>query len=65
MFYLVAEDSATVTGTPRHENVFTLLPSLLTQLGKKLWFGYYGIQVPMTGPQAYTYQMIWAIVHGY
>ena len=67
VFYLIAEDSATVTGTPRHENVFTLLPGMLTQLGKtvKPWFGYAGIQVPMTGPQAYDYQMIWAIVHGY
>ena len=64
-FYLVAEDSATITGTPRHENLFTLLPGLVSQLGKKLWFGYAGIQVPMTGPTAYTYQAIWAIVHAY
>jgi hypothetical protein len=56
-----------VTGTPRRENTFTLLPGMLCQLGKtvKPWLFYYGIQVPMTGPQAYDYQMIWAIVHGY
>jgi len=65
VWYLVAEDSATITGTPRHENVFTLLPGMEVQLGKGLWFGYAGVQVPMTGPQAYTYQAIWAIVHGY
>ena len=64
-FYLVAEDFATITGTPRHENVFSLLPGMLCQVGKKLWFPYAGIQVPMTGPQAFTYQAIWAIVHAY
>jgi hypothetical protein len=63
--FLVAEDSAVITGTPRHENFFSLLPGFTTQIGKKLWFPYFGIQVPMTGPQAFTYQMIWAIVHAY
>jgi hypothetical protein len=65
MLFLVAEDSATITGTPRHENFFSLLPGLQTQIGKGLWFPYVGVQVPMTGPQAFTYQAIWAIVHAY
>jgi hypothetical protein len=65
MWYVVCEDFATVTGTPRHENVFTVLPGMVTQLGKGLWFGYAGIQVPVTGPQPFTYQAIWAIVHAY
>ncbi|MGO9596419.1 MAG: hypothetical protein ACLP7Q_00180 [Isosphaeraceae bacterium] len=63
--FLVAEDSAVITGTPRHENFFSLLPGFTTQIGKKLWFPYFGVQIPMTGPQAFTYQAIWAVVHAY
>ncbi len=65
MYYLIAEADSTIAGSARHQTFFSLLPGMLTQLGKGLWFGYAGIEVPMTGPQAYTYQAIFAIVHGY
>ena len=63
--YLLAEDDATIAGSPRRENFFSLLPGFLTQVGPKLWFAYGGIEVPMVGPKAYTYQAIFAIVHAY
>ena len=63
--YLLAEDDATIAGPRPRENFFSLLPGFLTQVGPKLWFAYGGIEVPMVGPKAYTYQAIWAIVHAF
>ena len=63
--YLLAEEDSTIAGSPRRESFFSLLPGFLTQVGKKLWFAYGGIEVPMIGPKAYTYQAIFAIVHAY
>jgi hypothetical protein len=63
--YLLAEEDSTTAGSPRRESFFSLLPGFLTQVGKKLWFAYGGIEVPMVGPKAYTYQMIFAVVHAY
>ena len=63
--YLLAEEDSTIAGSARRESFFSLLPGFLTQVGKELWFAYYGIEVPMIGPKAYTYQMIFTIVHAY
>ncbi len=63
--YLLAEEDSTIAGSPRRESFFSLLPGFLTQVGKKLWFAYGGIEVPMIGPKAYTYQAIFALVHAY
>ena len=63
--YLLAEEDSTIAGSPRRESFFSLLPGFLTQVGKELWFAYGGIEVPMIGPKAYTYQTIFAIVHAY
>ena len=63
--YLLAEEDSTIAGSPRRESFFSLLPGFLTQVGSKLWFAYGGIEVPMVGPKAYTYQAIFAVVKGY
>ena len=63
--YLLAEEDSTIAGSARRESFFSLLPGFLTQVGKKLWFAYGAIEVPMVGPKAYTYQAIFAIVHAY
>ena len=63
--YLLAEEDSTIAGSARRESFFSLLPGFLTQVGKKLWFAYGGIEVPMVGPKAYTYQAIFAIVKAY
>jgi hypothetical protein len=63
--FMVTEVDATTTGTPRRESFFSLLPGFLTQVGPKLNFAYACIEVPMVGPKAYTYQMIWAYVRAF
>ena len=63
--YMVAEEDSTIAGSPHRESFFSLLPGFLTQVGPKLWFAYGGIEVPMVGPKAYTYQAIFAIVHAF
>ncbi len=69
-FYLVASQSSTLTGTPRHETTFTLQPGMrckipFLKLGTGLWFFLANVNVPMTGPQAFSYQPIFAVLYDY
>jgi hypothetical protein len=72
-FYLVATQTSTIAGTPRHETTFTLLPGMRFKLpgrvfesvGTGLWYFFADVTVPMTGPQTFSYQPIFAILHDY
>ncbi|HWT83654.1 MAG TPA: hypothetical protein VN648_33230 [Candidatus Methylomirabilis sp.] len=63
--YLLAEEDSTIAGSARRESFFSLLPGFLTQVGKKLWFFFANVEVPMLGPKAYTYQTIFTLVRAY
>ncbi len=70
--YLVATQTSTVAGTPRHETAFTLLPGMrckipgpVEKIGTGLWYFFADVNVPMTGPQAYSYQPIFAVLYDY
>ncbi len=71
--YLIATQTSTVAGTPHHETTFTLLPGMRLKLpgrvfesvGTGLWYFFADVNVPMTGPQAFSYQPIFAILHDY
>jgi len=72
-FYLVATENSTIAGTPRRETAFTLLPGmrcrmtggLFENLGTGLWYFFASVNVPMTGPQAFSYQPIFAVLYDY
>ncbi len=72
-FYVVATQSSTIAGTPRHETSFTLLPGfrckltgrLFESVGTGLWYFFADVNVPMTGPQAFSYQPIFAVLYDY
>jgi hypothetical protein len=72
-FYVVATQSSTIAGTPRHESSFSLLPGFRCKLtgrvfesvGTGLWYFFADVNVPMTGPQAFSYQPIFAILYDY
>jgi len=69
-FYLVATQTSTIAGTPRHETTFTLLPGIrcrlpFLKLGTGLWYFFADVNVPMTGPQAFSYQPIFAVLYDY
>ncbi len=72
-FYLVATQSSTISGTPRHETSFSLSPGIRCKLtgrafenvGTGLWYFLANVNVPMTGPQAFSYQPIFALLYDY
>jgi hypothetical protein len=69
-FYLVATQTSTIAGTPRHETAVTLLPGMRCkipgiELGTGLWYFFANVNVPVTGPQAFSYQPIFAILYDY
>ncbi|QEH32474.1 hypothetical protein OJF2_09500 [Aquisphaera giovannonii] len=65
--YLVAQESSVVAGSPRRESVFSLTPGMRSHLTflPGLWFLFGGVNVPMTGPQSYSYQGIIGILKDY
>ena len=69
-FYLVATQNSTIAGTPHRETTFTLLPGMRCKIpalkaGTGLWYFFASVNVPMTGPQAFSYQPIFAILYDY
>ena len=69
-FYLVATQSSTIAGTPRHETSVTLLPGMRCKipfltLGTGNWYFFADVNVPITGPQAFSYQPIFALLYDY
>ncbi len=68
--YLVATQTSTLSGTPHHETTFTLLPGMRCKIpglniGTGLWYFFADVNVPMTGPQAFSYQPIFAVLYDY
>lgn len=72
-FYVLADAESTIAGTPRRFTSFTLLPGmrckmtdpLFTNIGTGLWYFFASVNVPMTGPQSFSYQPIFAILYDY
>ncbi len=72
-FYLVADAESTIAGTPRRFSSFSLLPGMrcrmtgrvFENLGTGLWYFFASVNVPMTGPQAFSYQPIFAVLYDY
>lgn len=69
-FYVVASQTSTLAGTPRHETAFTLLPGIRCRIpgidiGTTNWYFFASVNVPMTGPQSFSYQPIFAILYDY
>ena len=72
-FYLVADAESTISGTPRRFTSFSLLPGMRckltdpisTNIGTGLWYFFASVNVPMTGPQAFSYQPIFALLYDY
>jgi len=72
-FYLVADAESTIAGTPHRYTSFSLLPGMRckmtdpisTNIGTGLWYFFASVNVPMTGPQAFSYQPIFAILYDY
>jgi hypothetical protein len=62
--YLVATENSTIAGSARRESYFSLLPGFRTQI-TGLWFFFASVEVPMVGPQAFSYQPIIAILKDY
>jgi hypothetical protein len=68
--YVVATQTSTITGTPRHETTFSLQPGMRCKipfltLGTGFWYFFTNVNVPMTGPQTFSYQPIFAILYDY
>ncbi len=68
--YLVATETSTVAGTPRHESQLTLLPGMRCKIpglniGTGLWYFFADVNVPVTGPQSFSYQPIFAVLYDY
>ena len=72
-FCLVADAESTIAGSPRHFTSFSLLRGmrcrmtgrLFENLGTGLWYFFASVNVPMTGPQAFSYQPIFAVLYDY
>jgi hypothetical protein len=69
-FYAIATQTSTITGTPRRETLFTLQPGIRFKipsvtLGTGLWYFLANVNIPMTGPHAFSYQPIFAILYDY
>ena len=71
-FYVVATQTSTITGTPHHETAFTLLPGMrcripgiAERIGTGYWYFFADVQIPMTGPQAFSYELIFAVLYDY
>ncbi|MFO0889954.1 MAG: hypothetical protein U0790_12545 [Isosphaeraceae bacterium] len=69
-FYLVATQTSTIAGTPRHETAATLLPGMRCKIpnlnvGTGLWYFFADVNVPVTGPKSFSYQPIFAILYDY
>ncbi|WP_165220040.1 hypothetical protein [Aquisphaera insulae] len=64
---LVATQNSVVEGHPRHETYFSLTPGMRCHLTALpgLWFFFAGVNVPMTGPQAYSTQTLAGILKDY
>ncbi|MGC8641045.1 MAG: hypothetical protein ACP5XB_14365 [Isosphaeraceae bacterium] len=68
--YLVAIQTSTVTGTPRRESLVTVMPGMRCKipgltLGTGAWYFFADVNVPLTGPQSFSYQPIFAILYDY
>ena len=55
--YLVATENATIAGSPRRENYFSLLPGMRCKIpavtaGTGLWYFFASVEVPMSRPAA-------------
>src|SRR5271157_901484 len=72
-FYLVADAESTISGTPRRFTSFSLQPGMRckmtdpisTNIGTGLWYFFAAVNVPMTFPQAISYEPIFAILYDY
>jgi len=72
-FYLVADAESTISGTPRRFTTFSLQPGMRckmtdpisTNIGTGLWYFFAAVNVPVTGPQAISYEPIFAILYDY
>jgi len=72
-FYLVADAESTISGTPRRFTSFSLQPGMrcrmtdpiFTNIGTGLWYFFAAVNVPMTGPQAISYEPIFAVLYDY
>jgi hypothetical protein len=68
--YLVATQTSTIAGTSRRETAFTLQPGMRCKipfltLGTGLWYFFANVNLPMTGPQSFSYQPIFAVLYDY
>ncbi len=68
--YMAATDNATIAGTPRHENFFSLQPGMrckvpAIKLGTGLWYFFAAVNVPMGYPHAVSYEPIFAVLYDY
>jgi hypothetical protein len=69
-FYLVTTQNSTLSGTPRHESSVTLLPGMRFKIpgldiGTGNWYFFADVNVPLTGPQSFSYQPIFAVLYDY
>ena len=72
-FYLVANESSTISGPRPRESYFSLQPGLrcripfLSQVGTGYWYFFNSLEVPMAGPphSHEDYQLLWAVLYDY
>ncbi|WP_165073782.1 hypothetical protein [Paludisphaera rhizosphaerae] len=64
---LVASQNSVIAGHPRHETYFSLTPGMRCHITALpgLWFFFAGVNVPMTGPQAYSNQTLVGVLKDY